>query len=373
MTKKLTIIGIGKLGLCNALSLERVGYHVLGVDIFQGYVDQLNNKIYHSFEPIVNEYLQASQNFRATTDLKEGLEFSDLIWIVVDTPNGGGENFYDHSKLSRLLMKINDYKIKNKHLVVCCTTMPGYISRIGKNLLDKCENVTLNYNPEFIAQGAIIKGFENPDMVLIGEETEEAGKLIEEVHHNVTKNDPKICRMPTLEAEITKITVNGFITMKISYANMIGDACDSCGADKFKIMEAVGQDQRIGVKCLKPGYSFGGPCFPRDTQCLGQFIDKVGGYPILSEASRKYNDYHTEFQTRQILNELHEKRQDRYTISDICYKEESKVPIIEESAKIKIARNLAKNGINVTIRDQKHLIDLARMEYGDLFGYEVIE
>ena len=108
MTRKnITVIGIGRLGLCTALVMERGGYNVLGVDVFPGYVDSINDKTLTSHEPSVMKYLQESQNFRATTSLEEGIKFSDYCFVVVATPNSGGKNFYDHSILSNLLENIN--------------------------------------------------------------------------------------------------------------------------------------------------------------------------------------------------------------------------------------------------------------------------
>ncbi|MFX0141382.1 MAG: hypothetical protein ACFFDN_47530 [Candidatus Hodarchaeota archaeon] len=170
------------------ISLESVGYNLLGVDIFEDYVRSINEKTFFSYEPKLVEYLKSSKNFKATTSLEEDLNFADVIFFIVDTPNGGGENFYDHTKLSNLLNQINNLKVKNKHFVIFCTIMPTYINRIGKFLLSDCENTTLNYNPEFIAQGDIIKGLEYPDMVLIGEENNEAGDIIEEISLKVCKN-----------------------------------------------------------------------------------------------------------------------------------------------------------------------------------------
>jgi len=114
---KITFIGIGRLGLCSALIFDKYGYDVIGVDVSQDYVNKLNNKEYKTEEPFVEEYLINSKNFKATTSLKEGLDFSNDIFIVVPTPNGGGVNFYDHSILSNLLNKLNDMKIKNKNLI----------------------------------------------------------------------------------------------------------------------------------------------------------------------------------------------------------------------------------------------------------------
>jgi nucleotide sugar dehydrogenase len=324
--KKISIIGIGKLGICSALCFEKKGYDVLGLDIFQNYVDNINNKKYYSYEPYVNEYLQNSKNFRATTNLDECLNFSDIIFIVVQTPNSGGDKFYDHSILSNILMKINDKKVKNKHLIICCTVMPTYIDQIGKFLISNCNNCTLSYNPEFIAQGNIIKGFENPDMVLIGEGNKEIGDILENIYKNICDNHPKICRMSPLEAEITKISINGFITTKIAYCNMIADLSDKLGANKYIISNAISSDTRIGNKYFKPGYSYGGPCFPRDSRALAKCIQDNGLNANLCKSVDEQNELHIINDTKKLLKES----KNEYIIENLCYKEDSKIPFIEE-------------------------------------------
>jgi len=168
MTNNISVIGIGKLGLGFALLLEKVGYNVLGVDIYPEYVDKLNNKTISFSEPQYNELVHSYKNFRATTSLEEGVNFSDLIFIIVQTPNSGGDKFYDHSILSNLLDKINSFSPSNKDIVIGCTVMPGYIDTIGKNLIKDCRNSYLSYNPEFVAQGEIISGFSKPDIILVG-------------------------------------------------------------------------------------------------------------------------------------------------------------------------------------------------------------
>lgn len=365
--QNITILGIGRLGLCNALSLERVGFNVLGIDIFPDYIEKINNKTLTSYEPHVNDYLKDCKNFRASLSIEEGLKHSNLIIICVQTPNGGGEKFYDHSILNNLLSKINKYKLENKHFVITCTVMPKYIDTIGNTLLSECINCTLSYSPEFIAQGNIIEGYENPDIVLIGEGSTDAGDLIESVYKKVCRNTPKICRMKPLDAEITKIAINGFITTKIAYANMIGDACDNCGADKNKVMQAVGTDSRIGSKYIRPDYSYGGPCFPRDTKALAQFIEQVGGSADIPIATHKLNELHIKNQAEELLKEGKEE----YVFENICYKPESKIPLVEESAKLKIAKYIVGKGKKVIIRDEKQLIEETKKEYGNIFKYDL--
>ncbi len=364
----ITILGIGRLGLGLALLIEKAGYNVLGVDINEEYIKQLNNKTFKTKEPEYEDLLLNSKNFKASNNLEEGLKHSNIIFIMVQTPNSGGNKFYDHSIVSNLLQKINDKKVENKHIIVGCTLMPKYIDEVGSFLLSDCKNTTLSYNPEFIAQGEIIKGFLNPDMILIGTHSEELGEILREIYSKIVKTNPKYCIITPLEAEITKITINGFITTKLSFANMISDLCDSIGANKERVLDSIGSDSRIGNKYFRPGYSFGGPCFPRDTRALALFVDQNNINNELLLSTTKYNNLHSDFLTQKLLDENREE----YIIENVCYKEDSKIPIIEESAKLQIAKRLVQHGKKVTIKDEIHLINEVKKEYGNIFNYLVI-
>ena len=361
----ITILGIGRLGLGLALLIEKAGYNVLGVDINEEYVKQLNNKTFKTKEPEYENLLQNSKNFKATLDLNEGLQHSDIIFIMVQTPNSGGNKFYDHSIVSNLLQKINEKKVENKHIIIGCTLMPKYINEVGLFLLSDCKNTTLSYNPEFIAQGEIIKGFLNPDMILIGTYSQQLEEILREIYSKIVKTNPKYCIISPLEAEITKITINGYITTKLSFANMISDVCDSIGANKEKVLDSIGSDSRIGNKYFRPGYSFGGPCFPRDTRALALFVDQNNINNELLLSTTKYNNLHSDFLTQKLLDE----NKDEYVIENVCYKQDSKIPIIEESAKLQIAKKLLKKGKKVTIKDEIQLINEVKKEYGNLFNY----
>ena len=151
-------------------------------------------------------------------------QISITLWLIpLSTPS---KEAYDHSKLGKVLTEINKRKVENKHIVIGCTIFPGYIRTIGKFLLSDCVNTTLSYNPEFIAQGNIIYGLQNPDIVLIGQGSPQAGDRLEAIYRKVCVNNPRICRMSPDSAEITKLAINCFVTTKIAYANMIGDIAD---------------------------------------------------------------------------------------------------------------------------------------------------
>lgn len=366
--RNVSVIGIGRLGLCFALSLESKGFHIVGVDIDPAYVQRINDKTLSSYEPGVEGMLQRSRNFVATTNLEDAVRHSDLLFVLVDTPSTGDDRHYDHSKLSLVLRGINALKPTDAHIVIGCTVLPGYICNEGLALLSYCRNCSLSYNPEFIAQGNIIQGQLCPDMVLIGEGSKQAGDRIAQLYMQVCENQPRICRMSPASAEICKLALNCFVTMKIAYANLIGDIADlTPNANKHEICDAVGCDSRIGAKCLKPGYGFGGPCFPRDNRALGGYAASIHVDALLFKATDACNKQHALFQTQQMLSSPN----DSFLFTNVAYKENTKVPIIEESQKLAIAAGLARSNKRVTIRDNEAVVAEVRKLFGSLFEYEI--
>jgi nucleotide sugar dehydrogenase len=349
----LSIIGIGKLGLCAALIYESKGYNVIGVDINKNYIEQLNNKSFQSPEPFVNQLLPISKNLLATDNLDLALK-NDIIFLYIDTPTS--EEGYDHSKVEKVLGLINQRKVSNKTLIIGSTCLPGFTNEAKKLLLD-CTNTTLNYSPSFIAQGSIVTNYQNPDIVLIGSETENSGNIIKKIYESIVNNQPKYHIMGSLDAEITKISLNCFVTLKISYANMIGDIANKVGANHEKILNAVSDDSRIGTKCMKWGWGYGGPCFPRDNRALYKYSDNIGIDAKLSKCSDQYNDYHS-----CLMVELYPL--DEYDFGDVYYKEG--IPIIENSQKLAVAYQLVKLGKKIKIKDQYNLV---KEKYGDIFEY----
>lgn len=365
MKETIGIIGIGRLGICFALNLEKK-YRVIGADINKGYVDSINNKTFVSSEPQVNDMLCKSKDFLATTSLSNVVDNCDVIFVLVATPslvNGK----YDHSSVDSVIDQIIAHiKIplgRPKHLIIGCTVMPEYCKSVHDKL--SYYNISLAYNPEFIAQGDIINGQTMPDMVLIGESDKEIGDIVEEIHKSIICNHAKICRMGLTEAEITKIALNCFCTIKISYANMIGDLALKTGVNPDIILNAIGQDSRVGNKYLKYGDGFGGPCFPRDNRALNIFANDKGVTLKLSEVVDDSNKIHLDNQINADLNSGH----DSITIEGIAYKNGS--DIIEESQRLKRAVALATKGIKVTVIDSQIIIEKVKAIYGDLLNYNI--
>jgi UDPglucose 6-dehydrogenase len=363
--KKISVIGVGKLGLCLSLNLENNGFDVLGVDINENYVKSLNNKTFFSLEPKVNFLLDKSKNFKSTTDINLSVQHSDIIFLMVSTPSLENGK-YDHSQVEDVILQLEKLGKQNerKILVIGCTTYPGYCETLIERL-DKL-NFSIVYNPEFIAQGNIINGQIYPDIVLIGESDKDSGKKIECIHKSICLSNPKIFRLSLTEAELTKLSINCFITTKISFANMIGDLCNNLKINHINVLNAIGSDTRIGEKYLKWGYGFGGPCFPRDNRALGILCEENGIKAKIPKASDDYNNLHAIYQTNFIYSNL--VKNNIIKIEGVSYKPDS--ILIDESQQLKVANMLNDLGVNVTIVDNLHVINEVKKINGTKFKYE---
>ena len=366
--KNISVIGVGKLGLCFSLTLEKSGYNVVGVDVSEDYVCKLNDKKIETSEPGVKTMLSTCSNFVATTNLEDAVNHSDILFVVVATPSYDSGR-YDHRQVDVLCDKLSELgrQETQKHLIVCCTTMPGYCDQVAERMRDF--NYTVSYNPEFIAQGTILRDQSKPDMVLIGEDNTEVGDIIEKIYHTHTDNEPTICRMTRTEAEITKISLNCFCTTKISFANMIGDIVKKSGGRPEVVLNAIGSDSRVNHKYLKYGFGYGGPCFPRDNRALSIYAGDIDCPAKISVATDETNQLHLEEQIKQIQETKSDGSE--ILVDGVAYKKGT--TILEESQQLKYAIKLSDLGYIVTIQDIEDVLLILKEQYGSKFKYEVIK
>jgi len=368
------VIGIGRLGLCFALTLERAGLRVCGVDVNPDYIKLVNEKKLVTQEPGLTQALAESTVFDATTNVESAVTSSKLIFILVPTPTDGGKHYYDHSILSNVLVKLNKMRLKGKSIVICSTVFPGYINRIGKLLLDQCVDCTLNYNPAFVAQGDVMSGYRTGGwfgMVLIGSATSEDAAVLTEIYERISGpgSGTNVCIVSPASAEICKLASNCFRTTKISFANMIGDIADRTpGADKFEICNALKQDKSIGHICMTPGFGYGGPCYPRDNKALAKYAEDVGVKPLIPKATDEYNEFHHNLMMKAKLAENFAE----YIFENVTYKPKCAVAMIDHSPKLAIAYSLAQEGKKVKIKDRFDVVLEVMKDYGDIFEYETV-
>jgi len=375
---KLSFIGLGKLGACSAACFAYRGFQIIGVDNNIDIVDAINNGEAPVYEPRLQELMTVSKNrFKATQDYEEAIKESDVTFLIVPTPSRKNGYFSDKylqdalKHLSLALKKVN----KEYHLfIVTSTISPGTLEGNLIPLIESVSEKKLNkdfgvcYNPEFIALGSVITGLLNPDMVLIGESNKVAGDKLEQIYNVFCENKPYIARMSIISAEIAKISLNSYITMKISFANTLSNICEVIpDADIDSITEALGADKRIAPYYLKGGPSYGGPCFPRDNRAFAAFAQKYGCDATLAKATDRVNQFQMDHLVKRVLAHITDSSSNNIvSVLGLSYKPDT--PVIEESPAIKLIEELLKKDVEVIVYDQLALAN-ARAHFGDSILY----
>lgn len=354
---RLSVIGLGKLGSPMAAVFGAKGFNVIGVDVNERLVQALNKGRAPVPEPQLQDYLErAGRRVRATLDFDEAIAQSDVSFIIVPTPSGADRLFSNRyvveaiEKLGRALSRKQTY-----HLVVLTSTViPGATGGPVRAALERAsgrnigQSLGLCYSPEFIALGSVIHDMLNPDFLLIGESDTQAGDLLEAIYAQTVESKPSVHRMNFVSAELCKLSVNTFVTTKISYANMIADMCDHLpGADADVVTRAIGADSRIGFKYLKPAVGYGGPCFPRDNKAFAALGRSLGVDCCLAEATDQINDHQIQRLAEAVAAST--SPGERVSILGLSYK--AQTSIIEESQAITLALLLSKSGYPVTVYD----------------------
>lgn len=369
-----SVAGLGKLGAVMAAVLADKGFTVVGVDLNPAAVDAINRGLAPVQEPMLTEYVSRNrERLSATGDIEAAVRESSVTFLIVPTPSGADGTFrLDYvlevcRGVGRALRTKDSYHL----VVVSSTVMPGHTENEVLPLLEeisgkKCGvDFGLCYNPEFIALGSVIRDMLNPDMLLIGESDQKAGDLLESIYRRVCDNQPPAARMSFVNAELTKISVNTYVTTKISYANMLAAVCEQVpGADVDVVTGAVGLDSRIGRKYLKGALSYGGPCFPRDNVAFAAMARRVGAEAVLAEATHKTNRLHTERLGEFVLNLL----DGEATVGVLGLSYKPGTGVVEESPGIALARYLTERSVPVAVYDPLALPS-AKGELGDSVHY----
>jgi UDPglucose 6-dehydrogenase len=283
---------------------------------------------------------------------------SDAVFVIVPTPSMDSGHFTNEYVLDAI-KAIGPALLKNRKKIaidIVSTVMPGSCDGPIKDEIEKSvgeeigERIGLCYNPEFIALGSVIKDMQQPDMHLLGESHEWAGDVIQEILTSAVIQEVPCQRMSLKEAELVKIAINNFVTMKISYANSLYQAAENLGGISIDVVTgAIGLDSRIGHKYLKGAAPYGGPCFPRDTRALSALYNVLNISNALPVATEQVNNSHVEFIKEYIAKSIGSAK--RVGVVGISYKPGT--PVIEESPGVAIVNALLSQGFEVTTWDDE--------------------
>lgn len=355
--QRVSVIGLGKLGVPLAACLASKGFQVIGVDVDNDRLESINKGIPPVFEPGLKELMKSCRGqLSATGDYEDAIKNSEATFILVPTPSDEQGAFS-----LRYVIPACEHlgaALRNKsafHLVVLTSTvLPGATEKEIRPVLEqhsnkRCgEEFGLCYSPEFVALGSVVRDLVNPDFVLIGESDVRSGDMLASLYGNLCENNPSIARMNFVNAEVTKLSVNTFVTTKITFANMLARICERLpGANVDVVTSALGLDSRIGRKYLKGALGYGGPCFPRDNLALAFLGRLVGAVATLAEATDAANRQEARRLTELVKSKL--PPDGVVGILGLVYKPNTDV--VEESQGLLLAQLLLAEGIPVRVYD----------------------
>lgn len=267
----ITIVGTGYVGLVTGTTLAELGNTVYCVDIDAKKVEAMKKGTVPIYEPGLEEMflrnIQAQRLF-FTTELKEALHKSEVIYLALPTPpgeDGSADLSYVLSVADQIGSLLKDYKV-----IVNKSTVPVGTADKVKAAISAKTDVAFDVvsNPEFLREGFAVEDSMNPARVIVGSESERAQELMAKIYQPFTNTGIPIIFMDEKSSELTKYAANSFLAMKITFMNEIANYCEKVGADVDKVRLGMGSDDRIGHRFLFPGIGYGGSCFPKDVKAL---------------------------------------------------------------------------------------------------------
>lgn len=279
---RLTVIGTGYLGATHAICMATLGFEVLGVDVSEEKIDALANGRVPFFEPGLPEKLRDALDsglLRFTTSFDEAAAFGDVHFVCVGTPQKAGsaaaDMQYVESAFSELARRID-----RPALIVGKSTVPiGTAARMAElvaRLSPAGSAVEVAWNPEFLREGFAVEDTLHPDRLVFGVSSATAEASLREVFAPILAVGTPLVVADTATAELVKAAANSFLATKISYINAMAEICETTGADVTLLAEALGYDDRIGSRFLKPGLGFGGGCLPKDIRAFRYRAEELG-------------------------------------------------------------------------------------------------
>jgi UDPglucose 6-dehydrogenase len=366
---KLSMVGTGYVGLVTGTCFAEMGNSVICVDIDEKKIEKLKEGVIPIYEPglesmVRENYERGTLEF--TTDIKEALEKTDVIFIAVGTPQGE-----DGSADLQYVLKVAEdigKHMTHEMIVVDKSTVPvgtaDKVKAVIQEELDK-RNVEIPFhvisNPEFLKEGSAIEDFMKPDRVVIGAENDKAMEVMKELYAPFTHNHERFIAMDVRSAEMTKYTANAILATKISFMNEIANICERVGADVNKVRIGIGSDSRIGYSFIYPGCGYGGSCFPKDVQALNKIALDAGYEPKIIQAVETVNKKQKKVLAEKVVKRFGEDLNGKtFAVWGLSFKPET--DDMREASAITIIDELTKRGVKIKAYDPKAM-DEARTFY----------
>jgi len=368
---KVSVIGVGYVGLVAAACLADVGNYVICVDNDKKKIKDLNNGIIPIYEPGLTGIIKknrASGRLVFTTDLQGGITKSGVIFIGVGTPSaedGAADISAVISVAEQIAKSISEYKI-----IVVKSTVPVGTHKKISNIVSSRTDVPFDYvsNPEFLKEGSAVDDFLKPDRVIIGTTNPEVIEVMKQLYAPFMRKDSRIIVMDAASAEMTKYAANVMLATRISFMNELSGLCEKYGADIEHVRKGIGGDLRIGKSFLFAGLGYGGSCFPKDVRALIH-MSKVQECPMaIAKAVQQANYTQQErFSERVIKYYQGRDEQVQLGVWGLSYK--ARTNDVRESPAIRCVEKLIEAGFKVKAFDPEAMSEAKKVLGG---GVELV-
>ena len=367
VSKKITIIGSGYVGLTSGICFAEIGHNVICIDSDKSKIEKLKSGKIPIYEPGLDELMKKNRDrLEFSTDLIYGIKESEIIFIAVGTPSnadGSADLSYVETVARSVAINMQEYK-----LIVEKSTVPVQTAEWIRVTINRYKGKDIEFdvasNPEFLREGSAVKDFLFPDRIVIGVESEKAKKLMLCLYEPI--NAEKVI-VDTKSAELIKHASNSFLAMKISFINAVANICEKTGADIEKVALGMGLDKRIGKDFLNAGVGYGGSCFPKDVRAFIWISQQLGyDFNLLKEVE-KINLKQREIFIKKIEESLWILKDKNIGILGLSFKPDT--DDIRDAPAIDIIKNLKEKGAKIKVYDPKAMDNIkkifADIEYCD--------
>lgn len=365
----ITIIGTGYVGLVTGTCFSDMGNEVYCVDVIEEKIQSLKEGIVPIYEPGLEELIKRNYergNLHFTTNLKEGLDNSELCFIAVGTPMGE-DGSADLQYVRQVAKEIGQTMIHDMIVVDKSTVPVGTADEVNliirKELTKRGKDykVCVVSNPEFLKEGNAVNDFMHPDRIVIGTDNEYASEMMAMLYEPFTKNHERMIVMDIKSAEMTKYASNSMLANRISFMNEMANICDKVGANIDNVRKGMGSDSRIGSSFLYPGCGYGGSCFPKDVTALIKTAVDAGYDPKLLKSVELVNNNQKKYVVNKIKDVLGDDLSGlTFTIWGLAFKPET--DDMREAPSIIIIKELLNAGARINVYDPKAM-DIAKEFY----------